>query len=349
MWEPVRRRCTPPRLFAIAISGPLLLAGCAGESSGPGEPTETTSATPSTTIFVEQSDYDDVPTSTVELPDGRDLEVQAQEALLRDDVTVTFREFGDSDGGMIVATSEAEEPVLISAEIAMEDGPADGVLLLASPLDVGYERGEWEYAEPPRTPTVLLPPGGVAPVSPAGTGLEILCVEVVSERDTSPQNDFEADVPGLRVDTLYRSSTGTLEMACSELDSDPAEVTTETWAYERLNIPVLTDEYADLAVDIESELTETDDSLQLDMTVTALEDITLHAPGTRDAFFVVLGDAQWIPDISAEERELAAGEDFELTEEFSPRLRSRTDSLTVCFEAHGEEIATRACHDVEDW
>lgn len=79
-------------------------------------------------------------------------------------------------------------------------------------------------------------------------------------------------------------------------------------------------------------------------------DIGATAAGQlRWRIFVVLGDAQWIPDISAEETELAAGEDFELTEEFSPRLRSRTDSLTVCFEAHGEEIATRACHDVEDW
>lgn len=333
---------------AVASAPMVLLSACIAvdddsEGNGPAPSGEQSESD----VFFEQSDYEDVPTSTVPLPDGRIMEVQAGEAHLREDVTVILRDLGNADGTLVVVQSE-EETLMASALQPYEQDPVDGVLLLASPIDVPYERGDIEYAEPPRTRAAKVPAGSLVPVTTTGSDTDIVCVEVFSERSGSLL-DAPETVPGLIEHVFYRGSEGTLELACAERNPDPPTVTVETWGFERLNIDPLAQEHAELAVDIEFELDEQDDADELLASLTFYDDAGLLVPEDLSTLFVVSGDGRWIWEPLGEYAEVEAGDTYEYIQQIPKEVRYGTDALEMCFLVEADDFTGMACEEVDDW
>ncbi len=133
---------------AAALVAAPLLAACAspaGQAEDPPSTPEPGVVEIPQVLYASEIDPDTAPAAEVELPDGRALQVTAEHAALREDVEVRLH---PHEEGQIVMVTSPEEDIRVSAEDPSEF-TQDGVALLASPVDLPYERGEIEYAEPP--------------------------------------------------------------------------------------------------------------------------------------------------------------------------------------------------------
>lgn len=325
-------------LMAVAWASSLLLAGCAADQHRTND-----------VVIIEQvTDYAGVPTSQVDLPDGRTLEVQAERVGLREDVTVLARPVYGTDDHLIIVSSE-DELLIASSVPAVEEGTVDGVLLFASPLDIGYERREYVYDEPPRTGAVIVSAERPVPTARTGEDFDIVCVEVFRSR-TGAAMSLPEEPSGLVDHPYYRLSTDTLELACAEADRKSQTITPLGWAFERLAIEPLRQDRAEAVLEIDSQIIEHGDIDELHLELTARENLNIRAPRDLHTMSMVTGHAVWVWHQDGDRMELSADNVEELVLELPGDVRHGIESLEICFEVVDD--ATRygmACHQVQNW
>ncbi|MGQ7788638.1 hypothetical protein [Nesterenkonia sp. PF2B19] len=307
----------------------------------------------SAVVDLRQTDDRDAAVADLELEDGRILRVNAGEASLAEDVTLTLRPDADADR-YVVLISSARDVVF-----PRDPGPptVDGVTLHVSPFDLPWERGEILYADAPRVTVLSVPAGEDVPVSAAGTHVETLCL-AVTDAEEAAFSSFEDHypLPGMLLEVVIRSSEAALELTCTEADPAAEPFDGMAWAAEQngIELPPETERPFSALLPRRSheaaEREEIEDGAQdrhlLELVSTARDELRLRVPSDSDTLRTVTAVPVWLWGPEDEVHTLEPGETLHLELPVDPALRDLAQEAAICLEAQeGDEEPVLWCVD----
>lgn len=335
-------RCGRARAIALATAAGLVVGcGAAGSERTAGGPTD---GEDTVELDLRVSEHDELPTETVELPDGRSARVTGTEVVWRDDVEVTLARLEDDDELAVLVVSPDEVLVPVRSGLVADDG----VRLLASPAEppappgVTYELTWYPMAH---VPTDV--PIAVEVVHP---DTAMVCVQLlgmagrehISERVQVPGQEFS--------EPLAESHEPVVELACSEPDAEPEPIDRHQHVAELVGIdPVIADD-AELRSRVEVDVDRVRDGEAV-VSLRSREDVEVRLPSDHSTLAVFAGVSVWLPDpdgptVSVPGREATDLDVVEVsldTGGFGEGGRSPAEHGTLCVEVLSDDGGILAC------